>query len=188
VLAGSEAPEAVRVWREIAAALGVGARLDQARVPPGLHPTRSATLVAGKEVIGCVGELHPRVREEFGLSEPIAILELNIELVATASAAPAKFRPISREPSSDLDVAFITPEEISAERLEKALRQAAGALLAEISLFDVYRDPGLGLDRRSLAFRLRLQSMDRTLNDEDIASVLRSCVEAAGRLGAELRG
>ena len=49
VLAGEEAPAAVAVWREIAAAMGIGARIDQGRVPPGLHPTRSATLVAGRD-------------------------------------------------------------------------------------------------------------------------------------------
>ena len=59
VLAGGESPAAVAVWREVAAAMGVGARIDQSVVPPGLHPTRSATLVAGRDAIGAVGEVHP---------------------------------------------------------------------------------------------------------------------------------
>ena len=59
VLAGQEAPAAVTVWREIAAALGIGARIDQRQVPAGLHPTRSATLLAGRDLIGAVGEIPP---------------------------------------------------------------------------------------------------------------------------------
>jgi hypothetical protein len=61
VLAGQEAPSAMAVWREIAAALGAGARIDQSKVPAGLHATRSATLQAGREPLGAVGEVAPEV-------------------------------------------------------------------------------------------------------------------------------
>ena len=61
VLAGAEAPDAIAVWRELADALGTGARIDQSKVPAGMHPTRSAVLQAGREPLGGVGEVHPAV-------------------------------------------------------------------------------------------------------------------------------
>ncbi len=60
VLSGNEAPAAMAVWREISNTLGVGARVDQSRVPAGLHATRSAVLQAGKQPSGAVGEIDPR--------------------------------------------------------------------------------------------------------------------------------
>ena len=75
-----------------------------------------------------------------------------------------------------------------AEKVEKAIRQGAGTLLVEIDLFDVYRGESLGVDKRSLAYRLRLQAPDRNLTDDDVAEVRRSAVAAAAKLGAELRG
>ena len=63
------------MWREIAAALGIGARVDQGQVPAGLHPTRSATLVAGRDRIGAVGEIAPDVLDAFGIDERVAVLE-----------------------------------------------------------------------------------------------------------------
>ena len=188
VLAGHAAPAAMRVWREIAAALGVGARIDQGRVPPGLHATRSATLQAGKEPLGAVGEVDPAVLQRFEVSERVAILELALDDVLEREPKPASWKPVSRYPSSDLDLAFITPESVPAERLEKAIRQGAGSLLVKLELFDVFRGESLGGDRRSLAYRLRLQAPDRNLTDADIADVRRAAVAAAAKLGAELRG
>jgi phenylalanyl-tRNA synthetase beta chain len=188
VLAGRDAPAAVRVWREIAAALGIGARIDQSRVPAGLHATRSATLQAGKEPTGAVGEVDPAVLLRFEVSERVAILELDLDQVLAREPRPATWKPVSRHPSSDLDLAFVTPESVPAERLEKAIRQGAGALLVDLTLFDVFRGESLGRDRRSLAYRLRLQAPDRNLTDADIADVRRAAVAATSKLGAELRG
>ena len=75
-----------------------------------------------------------------------------------------------------------------AEKLDKAIRQGAGALLVDLDLFDVYRGAALGDGRRSLAYRLRLQAPDRTLTDGDVADVRAKVTAAAAKLGAELRG
>jgi phenylalanyl-tRNA synthetase beta chain len=188
VLAGEEAPAAVAIWREIAVAMGVGARSDQGRVPPGLHPTRSATLVAGRDAIGAVGEVAPDALAAFGISERVAVVELDLRHVLDHEPKPVRWKPTSRHPSSDLDLAFALPEDVPAEKLDKAIRQGAGALLVDLELFDVYRGPGLGDSRRSLAFRLRLQAPDRTLTDGDVADVRSRVTAAAAKLGAELRG
>ena len=126
VLAGEEAPAAVAVWREVAAAMGVGARIDQSVVPAGLHPTRSATLVAGRDAIGAVGEVAPEVLEAFGIAERVAVLELDLRPVLGHEPKPAQWRPTSRHPSSDLDLAFALPDDVPAEKLDKAIRQGAG--------------------------------------------------------------
>jgi phenylalanyl-tRNA synthetase beta chain len=117
----------------------------------------------------------------------VAILELDLDHVLGREPKPAAWKPVSRYPSSDLDLAFVLPDDVPAERLEKAIRQSAGALLIDVELFDVFRAPSLGERRRSLAYRLRLQAPDRNLNDADIAGVRRAAVTAATKLGADLR-
>jgi phenylalanyl-tRNA synthetase beta chain len=188
VLAGEEAPAAVAVWREVAAAMGIGARIDQTRVPPGLHPSRAATLIAGRDMIGAIGEVAPDVLAGLGIDERVAVLELDLRGVLDREPRPARWKPTSRFPSSDLDLAFLLPEDVPAERLDKAVRQSAGPLLVDLDLFDVYRGPGVGEGRRSLAFRLRLQAPDRNLTDRDVADVRAKVTAAAAKLGAELRG
>ncbi len=187
VLAGQEAPAAVAVWREVAAAMGVGARIDQDRVPPGLHPTRSATLAAGRDAIGAVGEVAPGVLDAFGITERVAVLELDLRAVIDREPKPAAWKATSRHPSSDLDLAFVLDDAVPADKLDKAIRQGAGALLVELALFDVYRGPSVGDGRRSLAYRLRLQAPDRTLTDADVADVRTNVTATTAKLGAELR-
>jgi phenylalanyl-tRNA synthetase beta chain len=187
VLAGAEAPAAVAVWRELAAALGVGARIDQGRPPDGLHPTRSATLQAGRDPLGALGEVAPGVLVNFDIDERVAILELDLDRLLAREPAPAQWKATSRQPSSDLDLAFVLPESVPAEKLDRAIRQGAGALLVDLALFDSYRGPGVADGARSLAYRLRLQARDRSLTDADIVEVRRGVQSAATKLGAELR-
>ena len=188
VLAGADTPAAVAIWRELAAAMGWGARLDQGMVPAGLHTSRSATLSLGKDAIGAVGEIHPDVADAFGIAQRVAVLELNLSVLLSSEPKVAQWKATGRFPSSDLDLAFIVPSRVTAEKVDKAVRQAAGALLVDLSLFDVYRGSGLPDGTRSLAYRLRLQALDRTLTDEDVASVRGKVEAATAKMGAVLRG
>jgi phenylalanyl-tRNA synthetase beta chain len=187
VLAGADATAAMRVWRELVSAMGWGARVDQTNVPAGLHPTRSATLSAGKDVVGLVGEVHPDAAEAYGIAERVAVLEVNLTHMLVAEAKPAQWKATSRFPSADFDLAFAVPDSVSAEKVEKAIRQNAGGSLVDVALFDVYRGPGVVEGSRSLAYRLRLQAGDRTLTDADVAQVREKVVAGVGKLGATLR-
>lgn len=187
VLAGHDAHAAVSVWREISQALGVGAMIDQSNAPDGMHATRSGVLRAGRDVIGVIGEIAPEVLENFGVSERVAVLEVRLDGILSGNGSSGSYRPISRMPSSDLDLAFVMSDDVAADRLERALRQAAAALLVDVTLFDTYRGAGVPDGHRSLAWRLRLQAPDRNLTDADIADVKAACEAAASKLGAELR-
>ena len=187
VLAGREATAAVEVWREIAAAMGWGARLDQSNVPAGLHPGRSATLSLGRDVVGALGEVHPDVLDAYDITERVAVLELDLSRLLAVEPKVPQWRPTSRFPSSDFDLAFVVPDSVPAERVDKAIRQAAGALLVDVALFDVYRGRGVAEEHRSLAYRLRVQAADRTLVDADITAVREKVVAAVAKLGGQLR-
>ncbi len=187
VMADADAREAMRVWREVANAMGWGARVDQSKVPDGLHPTRSATLSMGKQVVGAVGEIHPDALDAYGITERLAVLELDLTRLLAVEPKVPQWKPTSRFPSSDLDLAFSVPASVIAEKVEKAIRQSAGGWLVELSLFDIYRGAGLADGARSLAYRLRLQSAERTLTDADVAQVRANVVAAVAKLGAELR-
>ncbi len=187
VLAGSDATAAMTIWRELVAAMGWGARVDQTQVPAGLHPTRSATLSAGKDRVGVVGEVHPDALDAYGISERVAVLELNLSILLAADPKVPQWKPTSRFPSSDFDLAFAVPEAVAAEKVEKSIRQGAGRGLVELSLFDVYRGEGMPAGTRSLAYHLRLQAPDRTLTDADVAQVRDKIIASAAKLGAQLR-
>ncbi len=188
MMAGRDAMAAMDMWRELAAAMGFGARVDQSRVPPGLHPTRSATLSLGRDVIGVVGEVHPDVLDAYDIEERVAVLELNLSVLLANEPKVAAWKPTSRFPSSDLDLAFVTPDSVIADKVDKAIKQSAGPLLVDVSLFDVYRGVGVPEGSRSLAYRLRLQSLDHTLSDTELTDLRNKVIAGVAKLGATLRG
>lgn len=189
VLAGSDAGAIVPVWRELVDTLAIpDASIDQSVVPAGLHPGRSGVLRVGGAVVGEIGEIDPAVRDALGLRERVAWLQVDL---ATALAVPHgdhRYRAISRFPSSDLDLAFDIDDEVPAAVIGDAVRAAAGELLVGLTLFDVFRGAPIAAGRRSLAFRLRLQATDRTLDDGDITAVQRAVVDAVAERGGVLRG
>jgi phenylalanyl-tRNA synthetase beta chain len=188
-LAGRDATAAVEVWAELANALAIEGVALEAATRPGLHPSRTALLVAGDGIeLGIVGEIDPGVLDAYGLADHVGWLEVDLGRLLDLPHGAREYGRVSRYPSSDLDLAFILEDTLPAARLTAALRDAAAPVLAGMSLFDVYRGPGVPEGHRSLAYRLRLQAPDRTLTDADTASARSACVDAAAALGAVLRG
>lgn len=187
LVVGEDVESAVRQWTVLSGALGVGALLDQKRVPAGLHPGRSASLTRGKTVVGHVGEIDPVVLHRLGLEGPVSCFECNLSVLLAEDPKPVQARPVNRLPSSDLDLAFVVPDEVTAGEIHRALRQSAGSLLVSCVLFDSFRGASLGEGCRSLAFRLRLQGSGTTLDEKSIAAVRDGCIAAAVKLGARIR-
>jgi len=169
---------------------------------PGLHPTRSARLVASASgtVIGTVGEIDPAVAIGFGLTtvsgagtaaRRIGWLEVDLGLLFNEEVVPrrpATSAAISRFPSSDIDLALVVDDAHPADAVAEALGSAAGELLESVSLFDVYRGAGIAEGQRSLAYRLRFCSTDHTLTDDEVGTLRAACIAAAAdTFGAVLR-
>jgi phenylalanyl-tRNA synthetase beta chain len=186
MMVGADAATAINWWSQITAVFGVGAQVDQSRVPAGYHATRSATLARGKQVVGYVGELDRLVLAAHGIEDRVACLEVNASVLLGETPKVPIAKPVSRFPSSDFDLAFTAPTRVTAGALQRALRQAAGALGEEVTLFDVFRKTA-GDDSRSLAFAVRLRAADRTLTEAEVASTRAACIAAGVKLGCTLR-
>ena len=187
LVAYADVSEAARQWNTIADALAIGANIEQGRIPDGLHPTRSATLSRGKSIVGSIGEIDPGVLVAFGINHRVSCLEINLSMALAEVTKPTQSKDLNRFPSSDIDLSFVLDDTITAMTLQRALRQAAGANLVSIVLFDIYRGAGVDAMSRSLTFRLRLQKPADTLTDGDIAGLHDKCIKAAIKIGAVLR-
>jgi phenylalanyl-tRNA synthetase beta chain len=152
------------------------------------HPGRSATVVVDGEILGDVGELHPRVGESLDLPGRVAAFELSLPLLADAAGAEIVYRDVSRFPPLRRDVAFVLDRAVPAGDVRAALVEAGGALLDRAVLFDVFEGDPIPSGRRSLAFALDLRAPDRTLTDDEADEVVRAIAEHLRRdFAAELR-
>ena len=189
VLAAAPATDAMRLWRLLADGLGLEAAKVEPGTAAGLHPTRTASLCAGAVQLGVIGEVDPDVLAAHGLPGPVGWLEVDLGKTIAAPRRPRVYRPVSRYPSADIDLAFVTEESVAAADVEATLRAAGAELLEDAWLFDVFRGPQLGGGRRSLAFRLRFSALDHTLDEDELAAVRTRCIKAVeSTFPATLRG
>jgi phenylalanyl-tRNA synthetase beta chain len=172
----------------LVAALGVEGVGYRAEGPMPYHPGRCAAVLVGQRPVGLLGQLHPRVAAALEL--PAASFAAELEVAPLLAAVP-RMRPAptpSPYPELSFDVAFMVPPGVADADLEAVLREAAGELLARLTLFDAYEGPPLPPGHRNLAYRVALQAADRTLTDRDGTAVRdRMAAAARERLQATLR-
>jgi phenylalanyl-tRNA synthetase beta chain len=145
---------------------------------PLFHPGKTATLPWG-----VLGEVHPQV-----LEGTWGAFELEVAPLFAASRDPVSYEDVITYPPVRQDFAFSVAEEVAAEDLVAAAREAAGPELREMRAFDVYRGDQVGPGRKSIAFAVTFQSPERTLSDGDAVRLRTAVVDAlASRFGAELR-
>ena len=124
----------------------------------------------------------------YGVEGPIGWFEADLGVLLAAARHPRTYRPVSRFPSADVDLAFVVGESVSAGEVRRTLLEAGGERLESVELFDVFRGPQLGDGRRSLALRLRFSALDHTLTEEELSALRSQCVAAVvSAHGADLR-
>lgn len=156
--------------------LNVGPVIFRPIDDPMYQPGRAAEAIwqeEGEEVrLGVLGEIHPKVREAFDLPDQrVPLAELHIRPLLRAFGRTQMLQPISPFPAVKEDLAFIVESTIPADQVQAAIREAGGALLRDVELFDVYTGAPVPEGCRSLAYALTYQAQDRTLTDDEVAQV-----------------
>jgi phenylalanyl-tRNA synthetase beta chain len=153
---------------------------------PALHPGQCARICQSDSTLGWLGRIHPQLARELDLDPSTCLFEL--EYAALCAGRLARFTPISRYPSIRRDLAVVVDAAVTAERVQDVVRSAAGALLRELVIFDVYRGKGIESGRKSIALGLILQDNSSTLTEKDIEAVVSRVTGRLGEtLGASLR-
>jgi phenylalanyl-tRNA synthetase beta chain len=156
--------------------------------PPFLHPGRAASIHAGGRELGWLGELHPLVVAGWDLADPVSAFELDFDaLLELAGGGQDVYRDVTSFPAVLQDIAVVVDEDVSAQRVEEAVRRGGGELLGRISMFDLYRGEQVGEGNKSLALRLEFRAPDRTLTDEDVAERRAAIERELASLGGRLR-
>jgi len=178
--------DAIATAQDIADALGVDLTVEQG-ADPAFHPGRCAQLMIDNAIIGHAGELHPSVIEAWGLPARACAMELDLDVLMQRAPLVHPAPDFSSHPVAKEDIALVVAENVTAAQLEQVIREGAGELLEDVTLFDVYTGDQVPEGHKSLAFALRFRAPDRTLAAEEIAAARQGAIAAAEGLGARLR-
>ena len=152
------------------------------------HPGRSAAVTVAGTPAGSLGEIHPRVAERLDLTGRVAVLEIDVSVLAAHMGLGGAFREIPRFPPVHRDLAFVVDAATPAGVVRAALVDAAGALLDSAVLFDVFEGVPIPAGKKNLAFSVDFRAPDRTLTDGEAEAAIQDIVQRLARdFGAEFR-
>ena len=165
------------VLETLYSSLGLELRVTRGSSPL-LHPGKAAETEAG-----WLGELHPSLLEGVW-----GAFELDLETLFAGVPERVVYEDVITYPAALQDIAVAVDEDVEVGTLVDAAHAAAGDVLREARVFDVYRGEQVGEGRKSVAIHLAFQSPERTLTEEEATAVRERIVAAlAERFGAELR-
>jgi phenylalanyl-tRNA synthetase beta chain len=144
--------------------------------------------VDGRQV-GVLASASDEVRSMYDLKEAVFFAEINWDVLAAAApdVAGVKYRPISRFPGVDRDLAVLVDTTVQVGAAMTSIRAVAGGMLRRLTVFDEYRGDQVPAGKKSVAFGLRF-SADRTLQDDEVDRMMARILDRLqNEQGAELR-
>ncbi|MCC6107007.1 MAG: phenylalanine--tRNA ligase subunit beta [Coriobacteriaceae bacterium] len=135
-----------------------------------LQPGCAAEIYAhGGELIGWVGNIHPEVLQNFEVEQDVVAFELSVEALLRLAKRELPYQEVPTLPGVSVDLAIVVDEDVTAETVEQRIQSAGGKLLADVRLFDVFRDKQrVGEGKKSLAFSLTYRAADHTLTSDEV--------------------
>ncbi len=157
---------------------------------PSYHPGKCAQIQLDDQIIGVFGELHPLVREKYDLMDyPVLAAQIELETWLANLQARYPVSPVPSFPPVLEDLAVIVSEELPSDQVASVIQQAAGSMLSNLHLFDVYRGAQIGEGKKSLAYSLTYQAPDRTLTDQEVLKIRQRILRRLEQeINAYLRG
>ena len=152
------------------------------QMPAEFHPGQTAEISVNNDIVGIVGRIHPSVEKE-----AVYVMEINLDKLLAKRVGKMKFKEISKFPTMKKDIAVLVSKDMTSKDVETLIKKKAGKLLLDIKVFDVYEGKNIDENKRSIAYSLTFGTPDRTLNDDEINSILEGIINDLENKGIEIR-
>ncbi|MCH9609662.1 MAG: Phenylalanine--tRNA ligase beta subunit [Chlamydiales bacterium] len=141
--------------------------VDHVRFQPSsrhiFHPHRQATIKVEKQEIGVMGEIHPILLQQNGITHPVYFAELNVEDLATLKKSAVKMEPLQTFPGTSLDWTVTVKESVTFDEIVTAFDEKEIPLLQRFSILDVYHGEKLGSGWKNITMRFIYRDTTKTI-------------------------
>lgn len=157
--------------------------IKENQMPDEVHPGQSALISVNNDIVGLIGRVHPSL-----VKEAVYVFEIDLDKLLDKKVGKMKYKEYSKFPSVKKDLAVVVDKEVTSAEIATLIKKAGGSTLSKIDVFDVYTGKGIEENKKSIAYSLTFEKMDRTLTDEEINESLNKIIDMLEKkLGAELR-
>lgn len=153
---------------------------------PYFEPLHSVNISLGQNIIGSLGEIKHSVQKSMKL-KGLAALELNLGALFGVPRVLHVAQKVSRFPSVSRDLTIKTPDAISFENLEQAIKCALiqDSLIYTLEPVSIYRQSEKNTSR-NCSFHLRFASTVKTMSADEISAIMKQIEQNITALGAEI--
>ena len=154
------------------------------------HPGQSAELHMGKKIIARYGKIHPSILEDFPKLSNTCGIELYFENLPIDSMfrRNKNFKQESNFQHSEKDFSFIFNKD---QKLYEVYRFVLGIdkkLIQKLEFFDEYLSSEIGSDKKSIAFKVTIQSLEKTLDEKDLEQIHQNIIDkVSNKFDAKIR-
>lgn len=142
-----------------------------------MHPGRTANILLNGSLAGFIGQVHPAMEKELDIKETY-VFELDLHALLTEETEPLVYTAIPKYPSVTRDIALVADKTVTSGQLEAVIKDAGGALLKEVTVFDVYEGEHMEEGKKSVAFSLQYVNPEQTLTEEEVTKVHENVLKA----------
>ncbi len=155
---------------------------------PYFHPGRSGYIQMGKDIVGVIGEIHPRMAKKYGVKDTY-VAELNLSVLLNLRTRALKFAAIPQYPSVTRDIALVMDQDIPTNDVVRSIQKVSKRLISKIQIFDVYVGEHIEEGKKSVAIALTFQDPTKTLDEATINDTMDNILHVVAKeYNAHLRG
>ncbi len=156
---------------------------------PAFAPGQSAELQCAGNVIGRIGLLSAKIKTRFKLSGPVALAEINLDMLIPERSLPPTMQPVPGFPSITRDVALILDRSKTHQMVLDLVNHQRPKDLIHVTMFDLFESDKLGENKKSMAYRFTYRNPKKTLTDKTVEKMhLRITQRLISELNATIVG
>lgn len=140
------------------------------------------------KMIGRFGKINSDITRHLGIDSDVFGFEFSVDEFKKYVDLNQLFEVYSRYPFVEKDLSLIVDNDVQAGDLRQLIYESGKPLVHQVDIFDLFKGEKLGETKKSIAFRIRFQSSDRTLNEKEVSKVFKKIIsDAEYKFNANLR-
>ncbi len=155
--------------------------------PSFAHPWRTAKIIVRWKKVGYVWEIHPKVAKNFEINSRIWFFEINTDLILESLYSKVKAKEVSAFQENNFDLNFLVEKNLISSKLKNIILKTDKKLIQKVEVIDIYENEEKLAWKRSITYKIYIQSMDWTLDDKVKAELIEKIVENVWKVGGKLR-
>ena len=169
--------------------------IETSNLPNYFHPGKSGNISYSNNPnnhFASFGELHPNIVNQLEVkTDSMVGFEINLDKYVKLKGLNKKIKNVykfSEYQKSERDFAFIVDKNIKAQELLKLIKNVDSTMIKDISIFDLYEGENIPKEKKSLAFKVVIQSIDKALTENDINNISKKIIKTIeDKTGSKLR-